>query len=70
MGQEINATSLENRPGIFLIGSSSIGKRTLLSQVSEYGITETEGRCLLGSEEPAWEIKRLCTEWCSEHNIE
>uniref|UniRef100_A0A5B7AW13 Uncharacterized protein n=1 Tax=Davidia involucrata TaxID=16924 RepID=A0A5B7AW13_DAVIN len=37
---------------------------------SEYGISETEGSSLLGEEEPSWEIKSSCLEWCSEHNIE
>uniref|UniRef100_A0A5B7AUZ8 Uncharacterized protein n=1 Tax=Davidia involucrata TaxID=16924 RepID=A0A5B7AUZ8_DAVIN len=39
-------------------------------EFSEYGISETEGSSLLGEEEPSWEIKSSCLEWCSEHNIE
>lgn len=37
---------------------------------SEYGISETEGSTLLGDDEPLWEFKRSCLEWCLEHNIE
>ncbi|KAJ0039634.1 hypothetical protein Pint_28747 [Pistacia integerrima] len=37
---------------------------------SQYGISETEGSSLLGDEEPSWEIKRSCLEWCTEQNIE
>ncbi|XP_031269294.1 uncharacterized protein LOC116127781 [Pistacia vera] len=37
---------------------------------SQYGISETEGSSLLGDEEPSWEIKRSCLEWCTELNIE
>ncbi|XP_050228228.1 uncharacterized protein LOC126677583 [Mercurialis annua] len=33
MTEEMEATSLENRPGIFMIGSSNVGKRTLLSRL-------------------------------------
>ncbi|KAK2642403.1 hypothetical protein Ddye_024166 [Dipteronia dyeriana] len=41
------------------------------SDYSEYGISETEGSSLLGDdEEPSWEIRRSCLEWCTEHNIE
>ncbi|EEF29898.1 uncharacterized protein LOC8275680 [Ricinus communis] len=40
------------------------------TEFSGFGILETEGSSLLGGEEPAWEIKRSCTEWCSEHSIE
>ena len=40
------------------------------SEFSEYGISETEGSCLLGDEESPWEISRSCLEWCSERNIE
>ncbi|KAL5774414.1 hypothetical protein ACOSP7_011971 [Xanthoceras sorbifolium] len=40
------------------------------SDFTEYGISETEGSSLLGDEEPSWEIKRSCLEWCTEHNIE
>lgn len=39
-------------------------------EFSEYGISETEGSCLLGDEESPWEISRSCLEWCSERNIE
>ncbi|KAL3613647.1 hypothetical protein CASFOL_041721 [Castilleja foliolosa] len=38
---------------------------------SEYGISETEGNSLLGDdEEPCFEFKKSCLEWCLEHNIE
>lgn len=36
----------------------------------EHGISETEGSRLLGGEEPSWEIRRSCLEWCTEHHIE
>ena len=36
----------------------------------DYGISETEGSSLLGSEEPSLEIRRSCLEWCTERNIE
>nr|AFK35626.1 unknown [Medicago truncatula] len=42
----------------------------LYSEFSEYGISETEGASLLGSEEPSWDIRKSCLEWCAEHNIE
>lgn len=42
----------------------------LYSEFSEYGISETEGTSLLGSEEPSWDIRKSCLEWCAEHNIE
>ncbi|KAL3651170.1 hypothetical protein CASFOL_007573 [Castilleja foliolosa] len=48
-------------------------KRLLMKKhgESEYGISETEGNSLLGyDEEPCFEFKRLCLEWCLEHNIE
>ncbi|XP_059439958.1 uncharacterized protein LOC132172465 [Corylus avellana] len=35
-----------------------------------YGISESEGSSLLGDEEPSWEIRRSCLEWCTQHNIE
>ncbi|KAK9284115.1 hypothetical protein L1049_023282 [Liquidambar formosana] len=40
------------------------------SEFMEYGISETEGSSLLGDEEPSWEIRRSCLEWCIQHNIE
>ncbi|KAK1581522.1 hypothetical protein Q3G72_006766 [Acer saccharum] len=40
------------------------------SDFTEYGISEFEGSSLLGDEEPSWEIRRSCLEWCTEHNIE
>lgn len=40
------------------------------AEFNEYGISESEGSGLLGNEEPSWEIRRSCLEWCSEHNIE
>ncbi|KAL2348300.1 hypothetical protein Fmac_002300 [Flemingia macrophylla] len=36
----------------------------------EYGISESEGTSLLGDEEPLWDIRRSCLEWCTDHNIE
>ncbi|KAK7360355.1 hypothetical protein VNO77_02342 [Canavalia gladiata] len=42
----------------------------LYSEFSEYGISESEGTSLLGNEEPSWNIRRSCLEWCTEHNIE
>ncbi|KAL5984245.1 hypothetical protein ACLOJK_018349 [Asimina triloba] len=37
----------------------------------DYGILETEGTSLLGNdEEPSFEIRRSCLEWCSQNNIE
>lgn len=42
----------------------------LYSELSKYGISETEGTSLLGSEVPSWDIRRSCSEWCAEHNIE
>ncbi|KAM1605848.1 hypothetical protein PS2_026541 [Malus domestica] len=35
-----------------------------------YGISETERSCLLGDDEPYWEARHTCLEWCNEHNIE
>ncbi|XP_057957023.1 uncharacterized protein LOC131150357 [Malania oleifera] len=40
------------------------------SEFTAYGLSETEGSSLLGDEEPSWEIRRSCFEWCTEHNIE
>lgn len=40
------------------------------SEFSEYGISETEGTSLLGGEEPSFDIRKTCLEWCTEHNIE
>ncbi|KAL5063558.1 hypothetical protein RYX36_025295 [Vicia faba] len=40
------------------------------NEFSEYGISESEGTSLLGSEEPSWDIRKLCLEWCAEQNIE
>lgn len=40
------------------------------SDFAEYGISETEGSSLLGEEEPSWDIRRSCLEWCTDHNIE
>ncbi|XP_042463625.1 uncharacterized protein LOC122046804 [Zingiber officinale] len=36
----------------------------------DYGIDETEGSSLLGHEEPYLETRKLCLDWCIEHNIE
>ncbi|XP_050132890.1 uncharacterized protein LOC126608918 [Malus sylvestris] len=35
-----------------------------------YGISEAEGSSLLGDDEPYWEARHTCLEWCNEHNIE
>lgn len=40
------------------------------AESTEYGISETEGSSLLGDEEPSYEIRRSCLEWCTQHNIE
>ena len=40
------------------------------AEFTEYGISESEGSSLLGDEEPSWEIRRSCLEWCTQHNIE
>ncbi|XLU44109.1 hypothetical protein S245_038923 [Arachis hypogaea] len=40
------------------------------SELPEYGISESEGTSLLGDEEPSWDIRRSCLDWCTEHNIE
>ncbi|XP_057456429.1 uncharacterized protein LOC130747496 [Lotus japonicus] len=39
-------------------------------EFSEYGISESEGTSLLGDEEPSWDIRKSCLEWCTENNIE
>ncbi|XP_068657045.1 uncharacterized protein [Aristolochia californica] len=36
----------------------------------DYGILESEGSSLLGDEEPSWDFRRSCLEWCSRNNIE
>lgn len=36
----------------------------------EYGISESEGNSLLGDEEPLWDLRRSCLEWCIQYNIE
>lgn len=36
----------------------------------DYGISESEGSSLLGDEEPSWDLRRSCLEWCIQHNIE
>ncbi|XP_022933593.1 uncharacterized protein LOC111440972 [Cucurbita moschata] len=40
------------------------------SDTVEYGISEIEGSSLLGDEDPSWETRRSCLEWCVERNIE
>uniref|UniRef100_A0A2N9FCU9 Uncharacterized protein n=1 Tax=Fagus sylvatica TaxID=28930 RepID=A0A2N9FCU9_FAGSY len=40
------------------------------AEFTEYGISESEGSSLLGDEEPSWEIRKSCLEWCTQHNIE
>lgn len=41
-------------------------------EFDDFGISETEGTSLLGEgdEEPSWDIRRSCLEWCTEHSIE
>lgn len=39
-------------------------------QLTEGGISETEGVTLLAEEEPSLDIRRSCLEWCSMQNIE
>ncbi|KAL5707031.1 hypothetical protein ACHQM5_025130 [Ranunculus cassubicifolius] len=37
----------------------------------DYGISESEGSSLLGDEEePSWDLRRSCLEWCVQYNIE
>ncbi|XP_068653732.1 uncharacterized protein [Aristolochia californica] len=36
----------------------------------DYGILESEGSILLGDEEPSWDFRTSCLEWCSQNNIE
>lgn len=36
----------------------------------DYGISESEGSSLLGNEEPSWDLRRSCLEWCIQYNIE
>lgn len=36
----------------------------------DYGISETEGTSLLVEEEPSWDVRRSCLEWCTERSIE
>ncbi|KAA8532090.1 hypothetical protein F0562_006768 [Nyssa sinensis] len=62
-----HAAHVEYRRRLQKLGESSGDP---YQEFSEYGISETEGSSLLGDEEPSWEIKRSCLEWCSEHNIE
>ncbi|WOK98846.1 hypothetical protein Cni_G07558 [Canna indica] len=40
------------------------------SEYVDYGIDETEGSSLLGHEEPYLETRKLCLDWCVQHNIE
>ncbi|XVF18167.1 hypothetical protein REPUB_Repub10bG0189100 [Reevesia pubescens] len=40
------------------------------SDFTQYGISETEGTCLLGDEDTSSTIRRKCLEWCIDHNIE
>ena len=40
------------------------------SDTVEYGISEIEGSSLLGDEDPSWETRRSCLEWCVDRNIE
>ncbi|KAK6916931.1 hypothetical protein RJ641_017682 [Dillenia turbinata] len=45
----------------------------LCTDPMEFGISDTEGVSLLSDDEHhdhSWEIKRSCSEWCTEHNIE
>ncbi|CAN8253573.1 unnamed protein product [Cochlearia groenlandica] len=40
------------------------------SDIDEFGISESEGTSLLGSDDTSLDIKATCMEWCSENNIE
>nr|AAM62618.1 unknown [Arabidopsis thaliana] len=44
--------------------------RNLYSDIDDFGISETEGSSLLGSEDASLDIRGACLEWCSENNIE
>nr|BAB10401.1 unnamed protein product [Arabidopsis thaliana] len=44
--------------------------RDLYSDIDDFGISETEGSSLLGSEDASLDIRGACLEWCSENNIE
>ncbi|KAB1228111.1 hypothetical protein CJ030_MR4G013713 [Morella rubra] len=57
----------EYRRRLEKLGDSSVDSH---AELTGYGISEYEGSALLGDEEPLWEIKRSCLEWCSQHNIE
>lgn len=57
----------EYRRRLHRLGDSSADP---YAEFTGYGISESEGSSLLGDEEPSWEIRRLCLEWCTQHNIE
>lgn len=63
----VHPAHVEYKRRLLKLGDSS-GSSHL--DFSEYGISETEGSSLLGDAEPSLEFKRLCLEWCLEHNIE
>lgn len=42
----------------------------LYSDIDEFGISESEGSRLLGSEDTSLDIRGTCLEWCCENNIE
>lgn len=62
-----HSAHVEYRRRLQRLGGSSADPHL---EFSRYGISETEGRGLLGDEESPWEISRSCLEWCSERNIE
>ncbi|EOA14719.1 hypothetical protein CARUB_v10028006mg [Capsella rubella] len=44
--------------------------RNMYLDTDEFGISETEGSSLLGSEDTSLDIRATCLEWCCENNIE
>lgn len=44
--------------------------RILYSDIDDFGISETEGSSLLGSQDTSLDIRGACLEWCSDNNIE
>ncbi|KAH6772866.1 GTP binding protein [Perilla frutescens var. hirtella] len=63
----VHPAHVEYKRRLLKLGDSSVNAHL---DFSEYGISETEGSSLLGDEEPSLEYKRLCQDWCLEHNIE
>ncbi|GMH30275.1 hypothetical protein Nepgr_032118 [Nepenthes gracilis] len=58
---------VEYRRHLQSLGDSFVNREV---DFADYGISETEGSSLLGDDEPSWEIRKSCLEWCTEHNIE